>query len=331
MDSRGTDRPGSDELDLRILRALEADARAPFSRIAAVLGVSDQTVARRFRKLRTEAALRVVAVRSATSQPGVEHWILRLRCAPDGASAIAEALARRPDTSWIGLVSGGTEVVCTTHARSRVDADELLLGKLPRTPHIVDIRAHQLLHRFYGGPSGWLAKSEVLTPDQVAALTPPPPPAHEGPAVITASDEPLVTALERDGRATYPELQKATGRSESAIKRRLAQLIASGALYIDLEYDGAYIGYGNPVLLCITAAPRSLDTVGRALAAHEEIAYATATTGPSNLMAVTLTRDAAHLYRYLSDRLGLLDGVEHVESMPFLRRVKQLTYGAFRG
>lgn len=321
----------SDSLDLRILHALELDARAPFSRIAAVLGVSDQTVARRFRRLRSEAGLRVVGVRCAAAEDSLDHWLLRVRCAPEGATAIAEALAKRPDTAWIGLTSGGTEVMCTANVRSQGDADDLLLGKLPRTPHIVDIRAHQLLHRFYGGPSGWLHKSGALSPEQAAALAPAPLPEHPGPAVITAEDEPLVAALEEDGRATYPELQKAAGRSESAVKRRMAQLVASGALYVDVEFDAAPFGFRHPTMLCITATPRALHAVGEALAGHPEVAYAAATTGPSNLVAVVITRDTGHLYRYLSERLGALEGVEHVESMPFLRRVKQLTYRPFRG
>ncbi|GAA3074146.1 Lrp/AsnC family transcriptional regulator [Streptosporangium carneum] len=322
--------PKFDDIDLKLMQALELDARLPFSRIAAVLGVSDQTVARRFRRLRAEAGLRVVAVRCAADKPGLEHWMLRLRCTPDGAVTIADALARRPGTAWIGLTSGGTEVTCTTRARTRDESDELLLGKLPRTPHIVEVRAHQLLHRFYGGPVGWLAKNGALTEAEAAALTPEPHP-HPGPALISEEDESLVAALERDGRATYPELQKATGRSESAIKRRLAQLVGSGAMYIDVEFNPERFGFHNAAMLSITAAPRSLNAVGEALAAHQEIAYAVATTGSSNLMAVVVTRDTAHLYDYLSGGVGALDGVEHVETMPFLRRVKQLTYQPFRG
>lgn len=40
-----------DLLDLKLLQARELDGRASFSRIARVLGVSDQTIARRFRRL----------------------------------------------------------------------------------------------------------------------------------------------------------------------------------------------------------------------------------------------------------------------------------------
>lgn len=323
-----------DELDLQLLHGLEVDARASFSRLAAVLGVSDQTVARRYRRLHTEGGMRVVGVRDAASL-GQDTWMLRLRCAPDAADSIARALARRPDTAWIGLTSGGTEVVGQTSARTRGEHEELLLGKLPRTPSITEIRAHQLLHRFYGGPAGWLGKSRALTDAQVAALRPSGPCGTAGPggrvpggreSGITADDEPLVTALERDGRATFAELRKATGRSESAVRRRLDQLLGSGTLFIDVQFDSEHFGYGIAALLWITAAPAALDAVGRALATHREVATASAVSGPCNLFAVVVCRDTPELYAYVSARLGRLDGVQHVECTPMLRRVKQLKY-----
>ncbi|MET9891115.1 Lrp/AsnC family transcriptional regulator [Streptomyces sp. NPDC006465] len=317
-----------DLLDVRLLAALEINGRASFSRIGEVLGASDQTIARRYRKLCAEAGLRVVAVRDA-QRLGQDHWMLRLRCAPDSATAIADALAQRPDTAWIGLASGGTEVVCMTRPRSPADHDDLLLGKLPRTPKIMEIRAHQLIHRFFGGPDGWIGKFAALTGDQIAALRPEPCEAG-GPARIDPEDEPLVAALERDGRATYPELQRATGRSESAVKRRLAALLASGAVYVDVEYHSEHLGYGLAACLWITAAPAALHSVGQALATHDEIAFASATAGPSNIVVTAVVPDTAGLYAYLSGPLGRLDGVQYVETTPFMRRVKQLTYAKLR-
>ncbi|MEU0006819.1 Lrp/AsnC family transcriptional regulator [Streptomyces sp. NPDC006314] len=316
-----------DQLDLKLLSALEIDGRAPFSRIAAVLGVSDQTIARRYRRLRAEGGLRIVVLRDA-DRLGQDQWMLRLRCAPDGATVIADALAKRPDTYWIGLASGGTEIACLTRPRSPGDHDDLLLGKLPRTPSVVEIRALQLLHRFYGGPVGWLRKFRALDDDQIAALRPDLP--EPGPARLEPGDAPLLAALERDGRATYPELQRATGRSESAVKRRLSALIASGAVYVDVEYNPEILGYPKAAVLWITTTPGALHSVGRTLATHDEIAFASATAGPSQIAVTAVVRDTAGLYAYLSGPLGHLDGVQHVEATPFLRRVKQLTYRAVR-
>jgi DNA-binding Lrp family transcriptional regulator len=50
-----------DDLDRGLIHALHLDGRAPFSRIAAVLDVSAQTIARRYARLRTEAS-RVVGL-----------------------------------------------------------------------------------------------------------------------------------------------------------------------------------------------------------------------------------------------------------------------------
>ncbi|KQX73629.1 MULTISPECIES: Lrp/AsnC family transcriptional regulator [unclassified Streptomyces] len=333
-----------DRLDVQLLSALEIDGRASFSRLGGVLGVSDQTVARRFRRLSAEAGLRVVAVRDA-ERLGQDQWMLRLRCVPDSATVIADALAKRPDTYWIGLGSGGTEIVCMTRPRHPGDHDDLLLGKLPRTPSVVEIRAQQLLHRFYGGPTGWLRKFGALDKEQITALTP----RHDanasaglagltgqtgpagltgltGPARIEPEDEPLLAVLERDGRATYPELQRATGRSESAVKRRLAALLASGAVYIDVEYHSELLGYPLAAVLWITTAPSAMHAVGQALATHDEIAFASATAGPSHIVVTAVVRGTAGLYAYLSGPLGRLEGVQHVEATPFMRRVKQLTY-----
>lgn len=313
-----------DKLDLQLLSALEIDGRASFSRIAAVLDVSDQTVARRYRRLCAEGGLRVVALRDA-HRLGQDQWMLRVRCAPDTALTIADALAKRPDTYWIGLASGGTEVLCLTRPRTRGDYDDLLLAKLPRTPSVVEIRAHQLLHRYYGGVNGWIRKFGVLTDDQIAALRPGPPPGP-GPVGIEPEDEPLLAVLERDGRATHPELQRATGRSESVVKRQLNALLASGAVYIDTEYNADLFGHSVAAVLWITAAPAALHSVGEALATHPEIAHASATAGPSNIVATAVVRSTQELYAYLSGPLGRLEGVQHVETTPFLRRVKQLTY-----
>ncbi|MFF9674494.1 Lrp/AsnC family transcriptional regulator [Streptomyces eurythermus] len=312
-----------DLLDLQLLSALEVDGRAPFSRIAAVLGVSDRTIARRYRRLCAEGGLRVVVLRDA-ARLGEDQWMLRLRCAPDGAAVIADALARRPDTYWIGLCSGGTEIACITRPRSPGDHDDLLLGKLPRTPSVVEIRAQQLLHRFYGGPVGWLPRFQALDADQIAALRPGPP--EPGPARLEPEDAPLLAVLERDGRAGYPELQHATGRSESALRRRLSALIASGAVYVDAEYDTAVLGFPKKAMLWITTAPGALDSVGRTLAGHDEVAFASATAGPSQIVVTVVVRDTAALYAYISGPLGRLEGVQHVEVTPILRGVKQLTY-----
>ncbi|PJN41624.1 AsnC family protein [Streptomyces sp. CB02959] len=323
-----------DDLDRRLIHALQIDGRAPFSRIAEVLGVSDQTVARRYTRHRGAGAFRVLGLAEPRALGEVE-WLVRVECAPDAALPIAEALARRPDTSWVSLMSGGTEIAAVCRSAGSEHSDALLLQKLPRTPSVVGVTAHCLLHEFYGGPQSMVSKSGALTAEEAARLCPPAPrPPSPGPAtgfeqgapgspvVLSDADRRLFEALGRDGRAPLAELAAATGWSPTTVRRRLEALRADGVLYYDVDYDLRLFGYGVMVALWLSVAPAELAASGEALAEHPEVAFAGATTGPHNLFASVLCRDTGALYTYLTTRIAALPGVRTMESTPQIRRLK---------
>jgi CRP-like cAMP-binding protein len=118
--------PLLDEIDRKLLHALAIEARASFRTLGEVCGCSDQTVARRYRRLQEVADLRVVGDVEAL-RVGWDDWLLRLQCTPAGTTPVAEALSRRPDTRWVQLASGGTEIVCVLQARTPEQRDALLL------------------------------------------------------------------------------------------------------------------------------------------------------------------------------------------------------------
>ncbi|MET7930779.1 Lrp/AsnC family transcriptional regulator [Streptomyces sp. NPDC005349] len=314
-----------DALDLKLMQALQLDGRAPFSRIADVLGVSDQTVARRFRRLRSSVGLRVLGI-TDEARLGRTNWIVRLQCTPDGAEQLGSALARRPDTSYVGLLSGGTEVICAMRPRTSQERDELLLARLQRTPRVISVSAHCVLRYFYGGPVGWLNKINALDADQEAALRLPPADPSAAPPDLDSLDEALLTMLHRDGRTPLTELQAATGQTESVVKRRLTRLQSSGILYFYVQHTHELLGNDVRATLWLTVAPASLAAVGRALSSHPEVRFAAATTGRAGVFAATLHRDTGALYTYLSDKIGALDGIQSVEPALIVRQVKQLSY-----
>ncbi|OMI38749.1 Lrp/AsnC family transcriptional regulator [Streptomyces sparsogenes] len=311
-----------DDLDRQLVQALQLDGRAPFSRIADVLGVSDQTVARRYTRLRTAGTIRVLGLTDPVAL-GEVVWLVRVQCAPDAAVSVAEALARRPDTSWVSLLSGGTEIAAITRAASGEDSDALLLRKLPRTPRVVGVAAHCMLHEYFGGPEGLVSKSGMLTPRQIERLTHPVSPRPPGPPVaLDEGDRRLLGVLARDGRAGLAELVAATGWSQSTVRRRLAELRSDGTLYFDVDYHPRLFGHGSTAVLWLSVPPAELAAAGEAVAAHPEVAFACATTGPHNLLAIVVCRDVRGLYDYLTTRVAALPGVRGMETSPTIRRIK---------
>ncbi|TCO45295.1 Lrp/AsnC family transcriptional regulator [Actinocrispum wychmicini] len=311
-----------DELDRRLVRALQIDGRAPFSTIAQVLGVSDRTIARRYAKLRSTGAVRVIGGVDPTAL-GAVRWFLRVRCAPTVSVPVAEALARRPDTSWVSLTSGGTEITCTVRTENEADSEALLLAKLPRTPRVEGVTAHSVLHAFYGGSDSLIAKLGSLDEAAIERLRPPPIPHRPGPVRLDDGDRKLLAALATDGRTEIEQLAAMTGWSPTTVRRRMTQLREHGVLYLDIDVDGNLFGLGTRTLLWLSVAPAHLEQTGAALAEHPEIAFAAATTGPTNLYASVVCANQRELYHYLTTRIAALPAITHIETAPVIRTVKQ--------
>jgi DNA-binding Lrp family transcriptional regulator len=309
-----------DAIDHQIVHAMQVDGRAPFSRLATVLGVSEQTVARRWRRLRADGVVRVLGL--ATPGATEPSWYIRVRVQPAAAGAVAEALARRPEVSWVSLSAGGAEITCSTRPRSPRQRDALLLDRLPRTVQVIDLNAFSVLHAYVGGPYEWTGFADPLTEEQIAALTPGPERTPTTPIALDPDDELLFAALATDGRLSYAELAGVTGWSESRVARRVEALRAAGALYFDLEIANELLGYPVSALLWLGVAPADIAHVGETLAREPETAFTAVVTGPANLMVSVTCRDTAHLYRFLTGRVGSLP-VQTLETSTVLRRVKQ--------
>ncbi|MCE7005812.1 AsnC family transcriptional regulator [Kibdelosporangium philippinense] len=310
-----------DETDMALVHALNIDGRAPFSKIAEVLGLSDQTVARRYRRLRASSAVRVVG-QTSPWRVGHVRWYIRIKCAPATALPVASALARRSDTYWVRMFSGGTEIGCVAQSHTAEHTDALLLQQLPKTPRVNEVTAHSLLHVFFGGPAEHLGLLDILTRDQVEQLRPRIHPTDEV-FTLDDADHRMLAVLEQDGRAGFMELAKATGWSESTVRRRLDHLRAAGALFYDVDMDIQLLGFTCEAMMWMSVPPAEIADVGTALAAHPEVAFVAATTGTANLIASVICRDVPAFYRYLTTKVAALKAVNHIETAPVIRTVKR--------
>jgi DNA-binding Lrp family transcriptional regulator len=322
-----------DDLERGILQALQIDPRAGFSKIAEVLGVSEQTVARRYRRLRGEGLLRIVGLVDPRSV-GQSEWMVRVGCRPGGVGRLAEALARRDDVSWVTLTAGGSEIVCSVRSRTAEQRDELLLQRLPATSQVLSMEAYAVLHRFAGGSStDWTGYGPALRPDQVEALEadravlfPGPGPdgaAPDEPVTLRPEDGPLLDELAVDGRASYAALAAAAGTTVGRVTRRLEALCRAGVLYFDLDVASGLMGFTAPAYLWLTVEPASLAAAGEQLARHPEIAFAAAVSGSANLAASILCRDLEYLYQYVTTKISTVAGLRQLAISPVLRRTKQ--------
>ncbi|WAJ47236.1 Lrp/AsnC family transcriptional regulator [Mycobacterium sp. Aquia_216] len=310
-------------LDGHILHALQLSPRAPFRRIAEVIGASEQTVARRYHALRREGVLRVVGVVNPRVY-GECQWVVRVRAKPDDLPRLAEALVRRPEVTHVNVLSGGTELVCVV--RAPLDSAEAgLLHRLPRTSTVLDMRVDLVLNVF-GSPmhAHWTGYGHVLDTLQVAALQPPDCAHPDRPAGPTADDQPLLDAVAQDGRISDSALAGLTGWSAARVKRRLVALQAGGTLSYDLDVLPERLGFMLNAIIWVSVAPCHLASVAEQIVRHDEVASVATVSGPANLMIVVICRSAAHLYRYLAERLSTVDHIQSYDVSVRSKRLKQV-------
>jgi DNA-binding Lrp family transcriptional regulator len=310
-------------LDRRIIHALYVDPRAPFNRLSEVLGPSEQTIARRYRRLFDQHVVRVVG-QLDSQRLGQYDWAVRIRCAPGSAPTVATKLAQHPDTSWVQLTSGGTEIFSLIHSRDGEQRTPLLLSQISVGRTVVDLEAYCLLHLFATGLSAPPGPSDLSGGEMTQLLTA----ARDRPSVdrpkatLADSDWPLVQALADDGRASYRQLAARTHWHETTARRRVEELIASGVLFFDLDLASDAFGIRSQALLWMSVAPTNLGEVGQALAARPEFPFVAATTGSTNLVAALVCPDDRSLYEYLTGEMTALEGLTHIETAPVMQFVK---------
>ncbi|MEV0577361.1 AsnC family transcriptional regulator [Streptomyces sp. RTGN2] len=313
-----------DDVDMKILRILQRSPRAPFRLIGEVIGVSEQTAARRCQALRRSGAMRVVGLVDPAVH-GEAQWVARIRCRPDRAVPLADALARRPDIAYASIASGGSEIICVIRSPLHAPREDMLLQQLPRSAAVLDLSIDLLIHPFGSpGTAGWTGFGGHLTPEQEERLTTGPAPAPAGPLLpLTAQDGPLLDALAEDGRTSHTRLAEVTGWSKGRVARRLESLEASGTLSYDIDLLPEHLGFHLNATLWMRVAPAALARTGQEIAGHEEVAFAAATSGDHNLLAIVICRDAEDFYRYLTTRLAATPGVDAYGVSIRVRRLKQ--------
>jgi DNA-binding Lrp family transcriptional regulator len=308
--------PLLDEVDRRLIAALQVNGRASPEHLAEALDLPPRTVTRLLAALLRGGAVRVTAV--PPHDPGHRISIVRVKVLRGKTDAIAAALARRPDVPFVDITSTGDEIsaviVSAGGARSR-----LLFDQFAAADAVTDVTARTVL-RIHAQAHQWRlpglstevreALGEVVRPDGFV-----PPATDEAEVRIRA-------VLETDGRASAAVIAARSGVPATTVRRRLSALREAGALLTSVGVDPARLGLPVDANLIVTVPPGRLDAVARALAGHPAVHGVLATTGVANLNVAVWLRDLDELYEFITGDLAGLD-VSAVETVLVGRAVKR--------
>jgi len=306
-----TDFPVLNDLDRRILMALQINGRASWKQIAQALDTSESTVTRRGQQLLNN---RVVAVTGVLDHLrcglGISVY-MRFRARPGRALALAEALAKQSTPRFVTITTGSfdvaVEVVVKGHREVMTVLGELeSIDDVVESESIVVIRKFSAFEEWDPGAFGELATGILRGGGAVTDY------AHRQwvePVRLTEQEFAIAKVLAADGRATYAAIAARTGISESTTARRVESLVRRGCLRFRTVFEAPVIGFELEFLLWLTVEPGRIDEVGEQLAKKSSTRYVSATTGRHNLILQGVLPSYGDLYNYTTHVIGELPGL----------------------
>ena len=309
-----------DDLDRRIVAALQAAPRASWSQLGSVVAVSETTVMRRVQRLRDNGTLVILAapdpLRCALGQPVHVYF----ETAPGEAPDLAHRLAERSDVRYVSLLAGTRDIMCELISPNHRELGRLLMGQLQkseavqRTTTAIVIKQFKTSDQWSGSLLGPRSAVDVNGRDLTR---------KDAAAPLDEIDTRLLEALSVDGRRTYSDLSHDLQLSETAVARRVSTLTAENRVYFLAMVDPVALGFELEVLMHLRVEPASLEHIAAALAATKEVRYISATTGLSDLTCDAVFRDTDDLYTFVTHTIGGIRGILAIDVDVVLESVKR--------
>lgn len=106
-----------DELDKRIIRLLQRNARVPNTEIGRALDVTETTIRNRVSRLLDEGLIEIVAVVAPKATEATVSAFLLLTLFPPGVDGAAEQLRDRPEVRYLGVMIGRCQIMAEAFFR----------------------------------------------------------------------------------------------------------------------------------------------------------------------------------------------------------------------
>jgi DNA-binding Lrp family transcriptional regulator len=293
-----------DELDRRIIAALQMDGRASWTAIADRVGTSVPTVARRAQQLTAEGIVRVAVVPDINHAGPADLFMLRISCDPGKTTSVAEALASRDDIRFLALVTGGVDIVAELNALTTDSLHGRLIDEVQAIDGVRRCETDLVLHQ-YKVAHDW--SRQLLTGEDYVAPSAEP---HEcDPRHFDATDRAMLALLRADGRAGFRTVAESVGVNESTVRRRFETLLKRGCITVVTLVPAAALGFESELLFVISVTPSRLDAVARELVRYRGVRYVAATLGSSSLMCEVILPTTQDVFGFVTTVLAQLDGV----------------------
>jgi Lrp/AsnC family transcriptional regulator for asnA, asnC and gidA len=181
-----------DEIDQRIIEALQQDGRRPFTKIAADLGISEASVRQRVANLINTQVIQIVAVTNPIKLGYSLASMIGIRVAGERLLEVAEAIATFDEVIYLIICTGSFDLLAEVVCRDNDHLLRFLTEKLYKVQGVQ--QAETFMYLRVCKQNDWAFLSQ-------ARLSPSPTSIQQGRTPPTRSEEQETISSEKSGPA----------------------------------------------------------------------------------------------------------------------------------
>jgi DNA-binding Lrp family transcriptional regulator len=292
-----------DELDRRIVVALQADGRASWTEIAERCDASVATVARRGQQLLRDGIVRIAVMPDSDHQGAADLYILRITCEPGTQTRVATELNARTDLRFLALVTGSVDIIAELNLRRDDSLHARIIEEIQAIDGVLRCDTDLTLH-VYKVSADWGQQLFGIKAQQAPAEVHQCDPSH-----FDAADHKIIDLMREDGRASFRTVATALGVNESTVRRRFETLQRRGCISVVPLVSAPALGFESEIIFNITVEPSAVDAVARKLTSYQGVRYVAATLNHNALMCEVILPTTDEVYAFTTETLGRLEGV----------------------
>jgi DNA-binding Lrp family transcriptional regulator len=296
------------QTDRSIIAHLQEDGRRPFVTIARDLGISEKTVRNRVQQLLETNVIQIVALTSPEALGYHAGALAGMTLDPAvPASQIAKSLSQLDDVDYVAVTTGRYGLFAEIITRTMASMQQVLeegIGKIP------GIRSVELFPYF----SIYYQKAKFFSRDNATAET-----GGVKATELDAVDQRIVAALSPDGRAPLKNIADALEISETQVRMRINNMIASGQLNIMAIITPMNLENHAVAWIGIACRPEaSLTELAEQISGLAKVSYIVICGGRYDMFVEVVCANSGDLLKTLDTEIRKLPGIARTEVFRYM-------------
>ncbi|MFC6706829.1 Lrp/AsnC family transcriptional regulator [Flexivirga alba] len=311
------------EIDLALIAVLQAEPRASWATVSRVTGLSPATAARHWERL---AASGVVWV---TASPGEAVWsahcvaYVEVTCTAGATLEVAHTLAQDPHALTVEVTAGSADLFLTVAAVDLSTMSNYLLRRVDTVAGITHTNT-RISTKLYKDGSHWRLDARPRrrsAPPSAGLVT---RPGRESAAQHADLDRKLSLLLGMDGRASYADLSHQLEVSEATVRRRVDQLLRSGAVILRTEVSAERVGWPVSAIMSLDVPVTLLGEAARTATRLRQVRLVATVAGRPSLIVVAWLKYLEEIHELEGQLVDTVPQLQVQNRLTVLHTVKRM-------